>query len=72
MRLSLGTSYASDDRRLIAILGEYALPYMLPPNTLVLLENPPIDPRPERPLLLEPNPCWFGRIALGMKINDRS
>jgi hypothetical protein len=35
---SLLTSRASDDRRLIATLGVYVLPYAEPPKTLVRLE----------------------------------
>jgi hypothetical protein len=35
---SLLTSLAREDRRLIATLGEYTLPYTLPPKTLVRLE----------------------------------
>ena len=58
---------ASDDLLLMPMLGEY----MLPPYALVrLLEKPPIEPN-GLPLPL-PNGCWFGRCALGMKINDLS
>lgn len=60
-------SLAMDDLLLIATLGEY----MLPPYTLVLrLDMPPYEPTPRpRP---RPNPCWLGRNARGMNINDRS
>jgi hypothetical protein len=60
-------SLANEDRLLIcAMLGEYTLP----PKTLVrLLEKPPMEPNFDLPL---PNPCWLGRSALGMKMNERS
>ena len=57
----------------MATLGVYALPYTLPPYTLVRLEKPLTDPNPRRPLLLrDPKPCWLGLMARGIKINDRS
>lgn len=69
-RKSLPKSGAMEDRRLRATLGVYALPaYTLPPNTLVLLEYPPMDPRPD---LGFPRNRWLGRIARGMKIKDLS
>ena len=64
-------SGAIDDRRLRAILGEYMLPYMLPPQTLVPRENTP-DPSTDRGPPLPRVRCWFGRIARGMKMNDLS
>jgi len=66
-RLSRPISRAIDERLLIATLGEYTLP----PYALVrLLEKPPPkDPNRPRP---RPKPCWLGRRALGMKMNERS
>ena len=61
-------SRAMDDRLLRATLGEETLP----PYALVrLLEKPlpPIEPNRPRP---RPKPCWIGRSARGMKMNDRS
>ena len=54
---------ARDDLRLIATLGEY----VLPPKILVL-RLPAKLPLP-RPLT---KACWFGRIALGMNMKERS
>ena len=64
------TSGAIEDRRLRAMLGEYTLPYTLPPQTLVLREKTP-DPSTERGPLPRVR-CWFGRMARGMKMNDLS
>jgi hypothetical protein len=69
---SRGISWATDERRLMATLGVYTLPYTLPPYALVRLENPPTDPNPRPLLLRDPKPCWFGRMARGIKMNDRS
>jgi hypothetical protein len=53
----------SEDRRLMAMLGEY----VLPPYTLVLRLPAKLPlPRPREKL------CWFGLSALGMKMKDRS
>jgi hypothetical protein len=54
---SLLISRASEERRLMATLGEYALPYTLPPKTLVRLEYPPIEPSIDLPLPRPPKPC---------------
>ena len=65
---SFVSSRAREDRRLIAILGEW----ILPPYTLVRrLEKPPYEPSLGFSLP-RPKPCWFGRSARGMKMNDRS
>jgi hypothetical protein len=66
-RLSRPISRAMDERLLMATLGEYTLP----PYALVrLLEKPaPNDPNRPRP---RPKPCWLGRSARGIKMNDRS
>ena len=64
--MSFLKSRPKDERLLMATLGEYTLP----PKTLVLLlEKPPMEPNFDLPL---PNPCWLGRSALGMNMNERS
>lgn len=62
IRVSRLISWTREERRDIAMLGEYMLPpYTLgppPPYMLVRREKPPSDPNVGRPLLLlDPNPC---------------